>query len=87
MAKPLARMGDISNHGGLIMTGAIHHTWDGQPLARLGDLHVCPLKGHGVTPIVTGSTHILIEGKPAARLGDIAGCGAVISSGSKEVIG
>jgi len=49
---------------------------------RMGDLHVCPIPGHGVTPIVTGSLDTITEGLPNARVGDIIGCGAVIVTGS-----
>jgi uncharacterized Zn-binding protein involved in type VI secretion len=48
----------------------------------MGDLHVCPIPGHGVTPIVTGSLDTITEGLPNARVGDITGCGAVIVTGS-----
>lgn len=57
---------------------------NGIPAARKGDLHSCPLKGHGVTPIVTGSARVMIEGKPAARVGDRTGCGAAIAQGSPD---
>ena len=49
------------------------------------DLHVCPIPGHGVTPIVSGSLDTTTDGRPNARLGDIAGCGAVIVTGSLNV--
>ena len=46
------------------------------------DSHVCPIPGHGVTPIVTGSLDTATDCRPNARMGDIAGCGAVIATGS-----
>ena len=49
------------------------------------DMHVCPIPGHGVTPIVTGSLDTSTDCRPNARLGDIAGCGAVIVTGSLNV--
>ena len=51
----------------------------------MGDMHVCPIPGHGVTPIVGGSMNTATDGRPNARFGDIAGCGAVIVSGSLNV--
>jgi len=84
MANPLARLGDRSTHGGTIITGATRTFVNGIPAARKGDLHSCPIQGHGVTPITTGSASILIEGQPAARVGDVTGCGATISSGSPD---
>lgn len=54
--------------------------------SRLGDSHVCPLPGHGTTPIVTASSDVLINGMGAARVGDACGCGAVITSGFPSVL-
>ncbi|MCK7511774.1 MAG: PAAR domain-containing protein [Desulfobacterales bacterium] len=82
MARPQARLGDISSHGGVIVTGALRTVVNGRPAARLGDLHVCPIPGHGVTPIVTGSLDTATEGLPNARIGDITACGAIIVTGS-----
>lgn len=80
-----ARLGDRTDHGGAIISGASRTTVNGMSAARKGDLHSCPLKGHGVTPIVTGSASVMIEGRPAVRVGDRTGCGAVITSGSPNV--
>jgi len=51
----------------------------GQPAARLGDLHTCPLsdgsKPHVGGPILPACcTTVLIGGQPAARVGDRAQC-------------
>ena len=45
------------------------------------DMHVCPIKGHGSSPITPNGSSILVEGKPIARVGDVTGCGAVITQG------
>ena len=51
----------------------------GQPAARVGDMHVCPMVT-GVVPHVggpilpPGSPMVLIGGQPAARVGDLATC-------------
>ena len=87
MSAPQARLGDSSSHGGMIITSAVRAMVNGIPVARMGDLHVCPIPGHGVTPIVTGSATTLTEGSPNARLGDLCGCGAVIVAGSPNTIG
>jgi uncharacterized Zn-binding protein involved in type VI secretion len=49
--------------------------------ACVGDMHVCPIKGHGSSPIMPNGSSILVEGKPIARVGDVTGCGAVITQG------
>lgn len=82
MGEPLARLGDTSSHGGIIITSASKTFVNGIPVARKGDLHSCPIKGHGVTPITGGSDSVFVEGSAAARVGDSIGCGAVITSGS-----
>ena len=82
MSRQQARVGDPSSHGGVIVTGAVRTFVNGKKAARQGDLHVCPIPGHGIRRIVTGSPDTLIEGKAAARVGDRVACGAVIVSGS-----
>jgi len=84
MARPQARLGDISSHGGVIITRAMQTVVNGRPVARMGDLHACPIPGHGVTPIVTGSLNTVTEGMPNARIGDVTACGAVIVTGSPD---
>ena len=54
--------------------------------ARLGDRHVCPLPGHGTTPIASASADININFMGAARVGDTCGCGAVITTGFPSIL-
>ncbi|KPL76901.1 hypothetical protein ADN00_09895 [Ornatilinea apprima] len=76
---PAARMGDTTAHGGVITVGFPTVLIGGQPAARVGDLHTCPMV-NGVVPHVggpimpPGSPTVLIGGLPAARLGDMATC-------------
>lgn len=84
MAAPQARLGDITSHGGTIVTGAERTLVDRMPAARMGDLHACP--EHGITEIAQGSKKTLIEGKPAARLCDVTDCGAMIVTGSDTAL-
>jgi uncharacterized Zn-binding protein involved in type VI secretion len=66
----------------------------GQPAARVGDMHVCPMVT-GVVPHVggpilpPGGITVLIGGMPAARVGDMAVCVGppdVIALGSFTVL-
>ena len=84
MARPQARLGDTSSHGGTIITGSFTTMVNGRPAARMGDMHACPIPYHGVTPIVTGSLKTTTDGRPNARIGDVTGCGAVIVGGSLD---
>jgi uncharacterized Zn-binding protein involved in type VI secretion len=85
MAK-IATLGDFSSHGGTIISSASLTQADDPTnadlIARVGDLHSCPIPGHGVTPIVNGSGNFKTEGKVTAVVGSICGCGAVIIQGS-----
>jgi uncharacterized Zn-binding protein involved in type VI secretion len=54
----------------------------GQPAARVGDMHTCPMVTPGVPPIPhvggpvlpPGCPTVLIGGIPAARIGDMCTC-------------
>lgn len=54
--------------------------------ARLGDKHVCPMPGHGTTPIASASSDVNINFMGAARVGDTCGCGAVITTGFPSIL-
>jgi uncharacterized Zn-binding protein involved in type VI secretion len=71
----------MTAHGGSIVVGLPTVLIGGQPAARLGDMHVCPMVTPGVPPvphvggpITLGSATVLIGGQPAARMGDMATC-------------
>jgi uncharacterized Zn-binding protein involved in type VI secretion len=93
--SPAARVGDLTDHGGVITApGAPTVLIGGRPAARVGDLATDPLVIGLVPcvggPILTGSTTVLIGGRPAARVGDQVSnsCGplAVIILGSPTVL-
>ncbi|MCL1478798.1 MAG: PAAR domain-containing protein [Marinobacter sp.] len=50
-------------------------------VACVGDTHVCPLHGHGSSPIIANGATASVDGVPIARVGDACGCGAVIVQG------
>lgn len=82
MPQPAARLGDTTAHGGSIVMGFPQVLIGGQPAARVGDMHVCPMQTPGVPPIPhvggpilpPGGVTVLIGGQPAARMGDMATC-------------
>jgi len=78
MGRPTAHIGTISSHGGVVITGAFNVFICSLLGARCGDLHACPLKGHGVTPIVTCSPNTFFNSRGVARQFDVAGCGAML---------
>jgi uncharacterized Zn-binding protein involved in type VI secretion len=80
-AKPAARLGDPTAHGGLIIVGCSTVFIEGRPAARVGDMHVCPNVTPGLPPIphvggpiIMGSPTVIIGGMPAARMTDMAIC-------------
>jgi len=81
--QPVARLGDVSSHGGVIIS-VLSVTTDTNNIktARVTDLHFCPKRGHGITPIVNGSGNFRAEGKIVAVRGSVCGCGALITTGS-----
>lgn len=81
MAQPAARIGDTTAHGGVISSGYPQVMIGGQPAARMGDMHTCPLVTPGTPPVphvggpvLAGSATVQIGGQPAARMGDQASC-------------
>ncbi len=82
MSQPAARQGDMTAHGGTIPAGFPQVLIGGQPAARVGDMHICPMVTPGTPPIPhvggpilpPGSVTVLIGGQPAARMGDMATC-------------
>ena len=81
MGQPAARLGDPTAHGGVLTLGCPTVLIGGQPAARMGDMHVCPMQTPAVVPIphvggpvLLGSVMVLIGGQPAARMGDMVMC-------------
>ena len=81
--QQIARLGDSTDHGGTIISGAQRTFLDGRPIARMGDEHECGYTYHGTGTIASGSQTTFVEGKPVARVGDTTSCGATIVVGSE----
>jgi len=76
MTRPIIRLGDPTDHGGVVVSAAPATTVEGIAPARIGDLTVCPIPGHGTNPIVSGDSTSIVDGSPVAREGDVTACGA-----------
>jgi uncharacterized Zn-binding protein involved in type VI secretion len=82
----LARLGEQSTHGGEIISATGNSiVANGLAVAVEGDLHRCPIPGHGVTPLISSSLN-KSGGKGFIKAGDRAGCGAIITTGSMNVL-
>jgi len=76
-----ARLGDLTSHGGIIVSGCATVLIEGQPAARIGDYHLCPMCNPGTPPpphlggpIQQGCINVLIGGSAAATVGDACSC-------------
>ena len=82
MGKPAARLGDLTSHGGTIVTGSANVFFNGMPAANGLSMHVCPMVTPGTPPIPhigmlaipMGALTVLINKVPAIVLGDMFLC-------------
>lgn len=83
MSVPAAILGTTSTHGGeMISANGTLFSAPGTEgvLCILGDLHSCPIPGHGITPIISGcATASMTNGNAIAIEGSVARCGAVLN--------
>lgn len=68
-----------------MISGSPRVTANGVGVARAGDLHVCPIPGHGITPIINGSSRVMADGAPVAYEGCTTGCGAALIASATTV--
>ena len=74
--KPFIVVGDKTTHGGTVVTGDISTTMFGKPMARSGDMTVCP-KCKGAFPILKSNSIVVDEaGNTYVRHMDKTACGA-----------
>ncbi|MTV56233.1 PAAR domain-containing protein [Pseudoduganella buxea] len=78
MGLPIVRLGDMTSHGGRVVTASPTHTILGIGIARVGDKLICPMPGHGVSVIVEGAANFLIGGRKVALHGHRGACGCTL---------
>ncbi|TEA26262.1 PAAR domain-containing protein [Candidatus Schmidhempelia bombi] len=79
--KGVIRLGDLTNHGGKVISASTKITVFDKGVARVGDMVLCPIIGHGVNPIIEGDVQFTDEGRHIAFHGHKTACGcALISS-------
>jgi uncharacterized Zn-binding protein involved in type VI secretion len=86
-----ARVGDTTNHGGIIVGPGVSTVLiGGMPAGVAGDTHVCVLPPNSHQPTVSafpmGSSTVLVGGMPALRISDAAICGAMAAVGESTVM-
>lgn len=75
--KKIVLLGDPTDHGGSVITASSNYRVSGRRAALTGDMVSCPIKGHGVTPILTTRT-TGSNGRAMVITGDHAACGAMV---------
>jgi uncharacterized Zn-binding protein involved in type VI secretion len=78
--KNLVYEGDITSHGGKILTGSDRIKVKGRRAARIGDIVSCPI--HGDNEIVEGCSSMKDGNVPLSRDGDRTRCGSVLIASS-----
>lgn len=74
--QPFIVVGDKTSHGGTVITGDATSIMYGKPMARSGDMTVCP-KCKGAFPILQGNGIVVDgSGNTYARHMDKTACGA-----------
>lgn len=68
---PAAKLGDSTNHGGIIVTGSGDVRIQGVPAALFGGFVPCPIPLHVGGNIAIGSPTVRINGLPAVRTGSV----------------
>ncbi|WP_373873529.1 PAAR domain-containing protein [Pseudomonas protegens] len=71
-------VGDITSHGGVVISGNPSHRWNNIPIARQGDLVTCPKCPPHIFKIVEGFTMARSDGQLMAADGHKTACGAVL---------
>jgi len=80
MALPVIRLGDLTSHGGRVISASDTHVISGIGIARVGDSVTCPITGHGINRIVDGAPTFLIGGRMVALHGNHSACGCTLIS-------
>jgi uncharacterized Zn-binding protein involved in type VI secretion len=92
MALQIILLGDLTSHGGRVITGSKIHTIGGKRIARLHDLVDCPEtypdgRPHGVNKIVEAHPTFTIDGERVALHGHHTECGCTLSGSTTASIG
>jgi uncharacterized Zn-binding protein involved in type VI secretion len=83
--KNIIRIGDKTTGGGTVQSGSTIMIFRGIGAARVGDLVICPIPGHGRTVIAEGHPTFRDHGVPVAFHGHLCTCGCALISSLPEV--
>jgi uncharacterized Zn-binding protein involved in type VI secretion len=85
-------VGDKTDHGGTVISGAPNQNIHGRAVARLGDKVDCPQfypggKPHGINKIITACNTVTINGVPVAVEGCTTECGCKLIGSQPASVG
>jgi len=83
--KKIIRDNDQSDHGGYIIASAGRFKNRGIKTAVHGDMHVCPIRGHGTTSVTATSRSFRVGSVRVVVEGDQAQCGAAMIASNTDV--
>ena len=81
----ICRLNDTSDHGGYLVSATSGMYSSDLEVAVEGDLHWCPIKNHGTTPVTSIQSVTYCNGVPVLTVGCVAGCGAILIAGDPSV--
>lgn len=84
MSQLIIVLGDMTDHGGSVITAGTMTDTTGLPWARMGDMVSCP-KCKGIFPIVQGDANFIVDGAPVAYHGCKVACGASLIGGKQGI--
>lgn len=84
MGQLIIVLGDITDHGGTVITAGSTTDTMGLPWARQGDMVSCP-RCKGVFPIAQGDPNFISDGAAVAYDGCKVACGATLIGGKQGI--
>jgi uncharacterized Zn-binding protein involved in type VI secretion len=84
MSQLIIVLGDVTDHGGRVITAGTMTDTNGLPWARMGDMVSCP-RCKGIYPIAQGDANFIVDGAPVAYAGCEVACGAKLIGGKQGI--
>ncbi|AXA94269.1 PAAR domain-containing protein [Massilia sp. YMA4] len=92
MSLKIITVGDMTDHGGTVISGSPNHDIRGKAIARVGDQVACPLvypggKPHGINKIINGHDTLTVDGIAVAVEGCTTECGCKLIGSMPATVG
>ena len=80
----IVSLGDITTHGGKVVTASSTMFINGVQVALVGDMVSCPVPGHGINKIIEGALTEMEEGVCVVVDNCLCACGCKVISSRPE---